>query len=156
MAAPTPPPPPPPAPAPARSRRTGRRAGYVVAIIINLLVLGFINTWPGWESFDFVTADAADVVPLVNLSIGVSILANIVYLVVDAPRVKAIGEMVVSAVAMVVSVIVLRVFPFDFSAYAFPWELLTRVVLVIAVIGSGISVLVNLYRAIRGSATLPT
>jgi len=127
-----------------------------VAIIINLLVLGFINTWPGWESFDFVTADAADVVPLVNLSIGVSILANIVYLVVDAPRVKAIGEMVVSAVAMVVSVIVLRVFPFNFSAYAFPWELLTRVVLVIAVIGSGISVLVNLYRAIRGSATLPT
>lgn len=152
MAAPTPP----PAPAPARSRRTGRRAGYVVAIIVNLLVYGFINTWPGWDSFDFVTADAADVVPLVNLSIGVSILANIVYLVVDAPRVKAIGEMVVSAVAMVVSVIVLRVFPFDFSAYAFPWELLTRVVLVIAVIGSGISVLVNLYRAIRGSATLPT
>ena len=128
----------------------------MVAIIVNLLVYGFINTWPGWDSFDFVTADAADVVPLVNLSIGVSILANIVYLVVDAPRVKAIGEMVVSAVAMVVSVIVLRVFPFDFSAYAFPWELLTRVVLVIAVIGSGISVLVNLYRAIRGSATLPT
>jgi len=156
MTAPTPPPTPPPAPAPARSRRTGRRAGYVVAIIVNLLVYGFINTWPGWESFDFVTADAADVVPLVNLSIGVSILANIVYLVVDAPRVKAIGEMVVSAVAMVVSVIVLRVFPFNFSAYAFPWELLTRVVLVIAVIGSGISVLVNLYRAIRGSATLPT
>lgn len=156
MAAPTPPPTPPPAPAPARSRRTGRRAGYVVAIIVNLLVYGFINTWPGWDSFDFVTADAADVVPLVNLSIGVSILANIVYLVVDAPRVKAIGEMVVSAIAMVVSVIVLRVFPFDFSAYAFPWELVTRVVLVIAVIGSGISVLVNLYRAIRGSATLPT
>ena len=150
MTAPTPP------PAKARARRNGRRAGYVVAIIINLLVLGFINTWPGWDSFDFVTADAADVVPLVNLSIGVSILANIVYLVVDAPRVKAIGEMVVSAVAMVVSVIVLRVFPFNFSAYAFPWELLTRVVLVIAVIGSGISVLVNLYRAIRGSATLPT
>ena len=150
MTAPTPP------PAKARARRNGRRAGYVVAIIINLLVLGFINTWPGWESFDFVTADAADVVPLVNLSIGVSILANIVYLVVDAPRVKAIGEMVVSAVAMVVSVIVLRVFPFDFSAYTFPWELVTRVVLVIAVIGSGISVLVNLYRAIRGSATLPT
>ena len=128
----------------------------MVAIIVNLLVYGFINTWPGWDSFDFVTADAADVVPLVNLSIGVSILANIVYLVVDAPRVKAIGEMVVSAVAMVVSVIVLSVFPFDFSAYTFPWELLTRVVLVIAVIGSGISVLVNLYRAIRGSATLPT
>ena len=152
----TPAPPPAPAPAPGRSRRTGRRAGYVVAIIVNLLVLGFINTWPGWESFDFVTADAADVVPLINLSIGVSILVNLVYLVADAPRIKAIGEMVTSAVAMVVSVIVLRVFPFDFSAYAFPWELVTRVILVIAVIGSGISGLINLSRAIRGSATLPT
>jgi hypothetical protein len=64
--------------------------------------------------------------------------------------------MVTSAVAMVVSVIVLRVFPFDFSAYAFPWELITRVILVIAVIGSGISVLVNLYRVIRGGAKLPS
>jgi hypothetical protein len=144
MSAPT------PSTGPTVSRRVARRVGYVIAIIINLFVYGFINIWPGWEAFDFVTPAAADVVPLVNMSIGVTILANVVYLFADGTRVKALGETITSAVTMVVSFEVLSVFPFDFSAYAFPWALLTRLVLVIAVIGSGISILVNLFRLIRG------
>ena len=132
------------------SRRAGRRIGYAVAILVNLLVYGFINTWPGWESFDFVTPAAADVVPLVNLSIGVTILVNVVYLFADGRRLKALGEMAANLVTMIASIAVLRVFPFDFSQYAFPWEFLTRFVLVIAVVGAAIAVLVNLYRLIRG------
>ena len=137
-------------PNPTISRRAGRRIGYIVAIVVNLLVYGFINAWPGWESFDFITPAAADVVPLVNLSITVAILANIVYLFADGTRVRALGEMVTSTVAMVASAAVLTAFPFDFTAYAFPWALVVRIILVIAIVGSGISVLVNLYRLIRG------
>lgn len=137
-------------PTPTISRRAGRRIGYAVAILVNLLIYGFINVWPGWETFDFVTPAAADVLPLVNLSIGVTILVNVVYLFADGTRIKALGEMVASLVTMIASVAVLRVFPFDFTAYAFPWELLTRFILVIAVVGSAIAVLVHLYRLIRG------
>lgn len=137
-------------PAPMISRRAGRRIGYVVAIVVNLLIFGFINAWPGWESFDFITPAAADVVPWVNLSVTVAILVNIVYLFADGTRVKALGEIVTSAAATVASAVVLDAFPFDFSSYAFPWAIVVRIVLVIAIVGSGISVLVNLYRLIRG------
>ena len=132
------------------SRRTGRRIGYLAAILVNLLIYGFINVWPGWESFDFVTVEAADVVPLINLSIAVTILVNLVYVVYDGYRVKALGETITSAVTLLVSIVVLSVFPFDFSAYAFPWTLLTRIVLLVAVLGSGIAIIVNLGRLIRG------
>jgi len=132
------------------SRRTGRRIGYIAAILVNLLIYGFINVWPGWESFDFVTVEAADVVPLINLSIAVTILVNLVYVVYDGYRVKALGETLTSAVTLLVSIVVLSVFPFDFSAYAFPWTLLTRIVLLVAVLGSGIAIIVNLGRLIRG------
>jgi hypothetical protein len=74
------------------SRRAGRRIGYVVAIVVNLLIYGFINAWPGWESFDFITPAAADVVPMVNLSVTVAILVNIVYLFADGTRVKAFAR----------------------------------------------------------------
>jgi hypothetical protein len=40
--------------------------------------------------------------------------------------------------------------PFDFSAYTFPWAIGARIVLAIAIVGSGISVLVNIYRLIHG------
>lgn len=135
---------------PKLSRRAGRRIGYVVAIVVNLLIYGFINAWPGWESVDFITPAAADVVPVVNLSLTVGILVNIVYLFVDGTRVRALGEMVASTAALVASAVVLDAFPFDFSAYTFPWAIVVRIVLVIAIVGSGISVLVNLYRLIRG------
>lgn len=132
------------------SRRTGRRIGYIAAILVNLLIYGFINVWPGWESFDFVTIEAADVVPLINLSIAVAIVVNLVYVVYDGYRVKALGEMITSAVTLLVSSVVLSVFPFDFSAYAFPWTLLTGIVLLVAVLGSVIAIIVNLGRLIRG------
>ena len=136
--------------APSTSRGVGRRIGYTVAILVNLLVFGFINVWPGWEAFDVVTPAAADVVPLVNLSIGAAILVNVVYLFADGVRIKALGEMVTATFTVVVSLAVLDVFPFNFSGYAFPWEWLIRFVLIIAVIGSAISLLVNLWRLIRG------
>lgn len=134
------------------SRRIGRIIGYLVAILVNLLIYGFINVWPGWQSFSFVTNEAADVVPLINLSIAVTIFVNVVYVIYDGYRVKALGELISSAFMLFVSYVVLDVFPFDFSAYTFPWTLLTRIFLVIAIAASGISIFVNLDRLLRGPA----
>jgi hypothetical protein len=38
---------------------------------------------------------------------------------------------------------VLTVFPFDFSGYQFDWEIVTRVVLIFAIVGAGIGALVE-------------
>ena len=39
-----------------------------------------------------------------------------------------------------------QVFPFDFSAYEFPWETLTRAILIIAIVGAAISIIVETVR----------
>jgi hypothetical protein len=132
------------------SRRTGRRIGYFAAILVNLAIYGFINVWPGWDSFDVVTVEAADVVPIVNVSIAVTILANLVYVVYDGYRTKALGETITSVVTLLASLVVLSVFPFDFSGYALPWAFVARIVLLAAVVGSGIAIIVNLVRLVRG------
>jgi hypothetical protein len=57
-----------------------------------------------------------------------------------------------------VSIRMLRVFPFDFSAYAFDWALLTRIVLWVAILGSAVAVVVwvvQLLRAIVAPASRP-
>ncbi|MBI1352334.1 MAG: hypothetical protein GC156_14610 [Actinomycetales bacterium] len=133
------------------SQRTGRRIGYVIAILINAVFLVLVNAWPGWEAMPFITADAVDVLPLVNASIAVTMLANALYVVEDAPRVKAVGEVVTGIVALAATSALIDVFPFDFSAYAFPWTLTVTAILWVALIGTGISVVVNLVKAFRGS-----
>ncbi len=128
----------------------GRRVGYVIAIIVNLVFYWLINVWPGWEALPFLTADTAEVVPLVNGAIAVTVVANLVYIVVDGTRVKAFGELVINAVSIAVTVTILEVYPFDFSAYAFPWDWLVRFILIVALVGAAISLLVNLFRLVRG------
>jgi hypothetical protein len=46
-----------------------------------------------------------------------------------------------------------QVFPFDFSAYAFDWTWVARVLIVIAAVGSGIAVVANLIGLVRPSST---
>jgi hypothetical protein len=132
------------------SSAAGRRAGYVVAVIVNAALLVVINVNPGWQNLSFVTDAADDVVGWVNLALAVGLVANLVYLVLDAQRVRAFGEVVVGVVGLIAAARLLQVFPFDFSGSDFPWTLLVRVVLWVAVLGSAVSVLVNVLRLFRG------
>ncbi len=43
----------------------------------------------------------------------------------------------------------LTVFPFDFEPYSFPWEVMVRVVLGIAILGMTIGLIVNVVTTIR-------
>jgi len=46
-----------------------------------------------------------------------------------------------------------QVFPFDFSAYEFNWEMLTRVVMVIGIVGTGIAIVVEFLKLARVAAS---
>jgi hypothetical protein len=126
-----------------RASRGSRRAGYVVSILLNLAVLYAINTWPGWDAVPFLTGETADVIGWVNLSIWVGVAANVLYLLADPVALRALGDVVTTAVGVVVVVRVWQVFPFDVSS---GWELVLRVLLVLGMVGSGIGILVALGR----------
>ena len=129
----------------ARARSTSsRRAGYAVTIVVDAVLLYLVNVSPGWQALPFLTDGFAEVLPLVNVSLVAGLLVNAVQLVVDPRWLVASGQAVLAAIALAVSVELLRVFPFDFSTYSFDWELLTRVVLWVAVLGSAIGVVASL------------
>lgn len=132
----------------------GRRAGYVLAVLINLALLFVVNIWPGWESVPFLTADAAALVVLVNVSLIVSAVTNLVYVAADPAWLKALGDLLTTAIALAVMIGALRIFPFDFGGSSIDWDLWARVilwfltaVLVIAVIAQAIA----LVRAVVGA-----
>ena len=138
------------------TRKVGRRVGYLIAIIVNLVLLWLVNVTPGWQDVPWITYAAGQVVWLVNLSLIAGACANMLYLVFDAWWFKALGELTLALISLVVSVRVLEVFPFDFSAYPFPWELLTRFILVIAIVGSFISAITQVVRLVRGAPSART
>jgi hypothetical protein len=121
-----------------------RRFGYVVAIVLNVVFIYLINEWPGWSSLTFLTDSTETVIPILNAALVISIVVNAIYLIADPRWLRALGDAVTAAVSFIVTVTVLRVFPFDFGGYSFDWAMLIQVMLGVALIGCIVGVIANL------------
>ena len=141
----------------APARRTpvaARRVGYLVAVLVQSVLLFVINVSPGWEALPILTADAALVIGLINASLTVSIVANLSYVGYHAPWWRAFGDIVTTTVGLAVLLRLWQVFPFDFGAGSVDWALVSRVVLVIAVCASVLGILVQLVTLVRELARM--
>lgn len=124
-----------------------RRFGYGVSIAISvglLFVIGNLAEWVPW-----ITGDFADVVPVLSVSIIVGIVANVMYMLSDDRRVKALGEAATTIVGLIALIMLLRVFPFDFAAYSFNWEVVSRGILVVAIVGSVVGIVVSGFKLVK-------
>ena len=128
----------------------GRRAGYAVAMTVNLVLLFLVNVTPGWQAVPFLTENTTDVLLLVNLSMGAAVVANAVYSVFDPPWVRALGDAVTTSVGLASLVRIWQVFPFEFVTSSVPWDLVARWVIGIGIFGCVVAIIVALVRFVRG------
>lgn len=133
-----------------RQSGVGRRFGYLVSIVINAVMAYVINRSPGWETASFLTDRTPEVLGWVNASLAAGVIANVVYIVWDPPRLRALGDLATLAIGIVSMGTIWRVFPFDFTGWGFPWPTVLRVLLVVAIVGSAIGMLVALVNLVRG------
>ena len=130
------------------SKNAAKRAGYVISIAINVAMLVFVQNLLEWGWFPFLTNEFAQVVPWISSSLIASIVANVIYQIDDGQTVKCVGQIGVNLISVWVTYIILTVFPFDFSGYQFDWEIVARVVLILAIVGAGIGAVVEASRLV--------
>ena len=135
-----------------------KRVGYGLAVGINVLLLVVVNNILGWGWFPWLTPEFEDVLPIINLALAVNIVLNLIYMAFDEPRFKAVTQILVNLLAIAVLVRMFQIYPFDFSAHEFPvdiaafdlsWDLLTRLLLGLAIFETSVAVVmevVNLFR----------
>jgi hypothetical protein len=134
-----------------RQTQAGRRAGYVVAAVLNGVLLWLIHVWPGWDAVPFLTADFEIVLWLVDLSLVVTIVLNLVYLVRDPRWLTAAGAVVTTAIGLAAVIRMMQVFPFDFGD-SDVWPVVFRLLLWVALVGSIIGIVANLVTMVRAIA----
>jgi hypothetical protein len=133
---------------------TGWRTGYVVGALINAALLIGINIWPGWTVVPFLTETTPLILPWVNASLIVAVVANALYLVADPRWLRAVGSIGTSAVGLLATVRTWQVFPFDFGESAVDWALLMRIALVLGMVGGAVAIVVGLVALSRAIADL--
>lgn len=127
-----------------RPPRGARQAGYAVAIAVNIAILVVVNRLPTWQWPPFITEDFDDLLPIINVSLAANMAINGIWMVADPDWLRAFGRVVTSAFSLAVIVQTLRVFPFDFSPYAFDWAIATRTLLILAIVGVSIGIVVDI------------
>ena len=75
-----------------------RRFGYILAAAITVGMWFVINEWPGWQELSFLTDETRAVLGLVNFSLAVSLLVNLIYLVYDPVWFKSVGDVITTSV----------------------------------------------------------
>lgn len=126
-----------------------RRTGYAFAAVINAAILYLLNVWPGWEELSFLTEETTEVLGLVNFSLALGVLLNVVYLFADPAWFKVTGELLTALVSLLVVLRVIQVFPFDFSTWNVDWTWLVWTILIIAAIGTFVGAVVQLVTLVR-------
>lgn len=129
-----------------RPSASTRRAGYVIAVLVNVALLWAVNVWPGWQELPFLTDETPQVLGLVNTAFVLAIVLNVVYLLRDPLWLTTVGTLATTAVGVAVCARSLAVFPFDLSGV---WDTVLRAVLIVGLVGSAIAFVVALVSLIR-------
>jgi hypothetical protein len=132
-----------------RPTRAARRAGYVVAALVDALLLWLVHGWPGWDTVPVLTADTPQVLGLVTATLVAGIVVNAVQVLTDPRWLVAAGQVVTTALGLATTVRVLQVFPFDLDG---AWPAVVRVLLWLGVIGTAIALVVALGALLRALA----
>lgn len=136
-----------------KSPPTGKRFGYVLAALINVALVYVVHNLLDWDVAPFLTADFDRVVPIVTVSLIATAVFNLIYVLYDPRWFKSLSQIGLLGISIAATAKMYQVFPFDFSAYEFDWETLTRVVMIIAIVGAAVGIITEfakLARAVGG------
>lgn len=132
-----------------RNRGGARRGGYLVAVLVNVVLLLLVTGSPGWRALGFLTEETQQVIGLVVAALIAGAVVNFINLILDIAWVKAVGDIVTSVYALAVLTRLWRLFPFDFGSSGVDWDLVTRVLIVAAIAGCVLGVVVELIVLLR-------
>ncbi len=131
-----------------RIKHGAKRVGYVLAAVINGVMLWIAHQLLDWKWPEFLTPKFDEMLSIITVSFVASILANLLYAQNDGWPIKPLGELVTSALGFVTALRFWHVFPFEFSGDDLSWIL--RLVLIVAMVGSAVGAIVQLVKLAAG------
>jgi hypothetical protein len=126
-----------------------RRFGYLIAIALNAAFLVLVNNLLEWDLSPWLTDDFELALPLISAALIATIVVTAIYMFFDARWFKSLTQIGLAGISLAATLRLYRVFPFDFSAYEFPWNTVARSVLIIALVGTVISIVTETVKFIR-------
>lgn len=128
-----------------------KKSEYVAAIIFNLIFWYIVNNLLNWHVY-FITNAFNDVLWIINFTIIVSIVGNLLLLIYSPERLRHLVKIIINVVSFVATYLVWKVFPFNFYNSFYDWCF--SILLILAMIGIIIATIVEFYLLVTGKPKL--
>lgn len=125
-----------------------RRVAYLIAALVDVVLLYLVNEYPGWRALPFLTEAARDVVVSIDIALAVGVVVNLVCLLRPHRLPIRVGEVVTTAAGLAALVHLLAVFPFAFDGGTVDWATVTRTGLIAVIVVVSIALVVQLARLV--------
>ena len=153
-----------------KDNKTGRITGYSIAIAWSFVLIIFFNFYSKyiayyvydelaktWNTFPFITGSFAAWLPILTISLIVSIIGNIILIINDSFYVSNITNIVMNIFGIASVSTLLSLFPFDFSVLPdinlngilIP---IITIILILIIIGLGIGIFVRFIKILVKAA----
>ncbi len=140
-------------------KRAARKFGYVVAIVVNLILMYVFNNLLRWDwrgfwgpsgvlTWPIITPRWADILWALNLSISVSIFSYVLLLVYDPLWLRRLAEIIRNLFGILVLYTLYAVFPFDLG-----YDMVDKIVrwaLLLAILGTVLGTVIQFFKMVTG------
>ena len=129
----------------------GRRVGYLIAILFLMIFIIFINNLREWNLpfvNDFITPAYSDWLWTGNLSLSVAIFCNILFMAYDPRWFHHLMEAIQNAFSLFSTLVFFNIFPLSLPSPTI--EQYVRWGLIIAMILTGLAIVINVIQAVVG------
>ncbi|MCK9150700.1 hypothetical protein MXE27_01915 [Methanobacterium alcaliphilum] len=124
--------------------KKAKKLEYIVAIIVNIIFLYIVNNLVNWN-ISFISDSFTSVLWIFNISIIANILVNILFLIYFKDWIKAISQIILNILGILVVYFLYTIFPFTVSAWI---AYAIKIAFIIAVIAMIIATFVEAIRLI--------
>ncbi|TFH33820.1 MAG: hypothetical protein E4G93_06300 [Dehalococcoidia bacterium] len=148
----------------------GRAVGSVAVIVWSIVLFVVFNFFADYIAFYYnsteggisqllrypiLTAELSRVLPIFNAALGVSVLGHLIVLAWNRFVVHEAVQVVIHAMGLVVALVFLKVFPFDYSelpiaALVTTLPTVTLIIIVLTAVGNLVETIVHLVRFVTG------
>ncbi len=105
---------------------------FIIAIIVNLIFLYIFNNLLNWH-INFITTNFQNVLPIINLALGFTIIVNILYIIYHPKWLRDSLQIIINILGFLVIYSLYTVFPFTFNQILITYGL--KFVLIVLMIG---------------------
>lgn len=109
-----------------------RTSEFIIAIIVNIIFLYIFNNLLNWH-IDFITNSFQDVLWIINLTLGFTIIINVFYLFYHPKWLRDSLQIIINILGFLVVYVLYILYPFKFSQLFITYGL--KLVLILIMIG---------------------